>query len=85
MRKKFLFPLIWIGMELLIFVIPPLFAVVYLFSLPSMIIVHEISLAVNGPRDTTMFVIAGAVLQAFLIGCFWDFVSKQVSKPQSKK
>jgi hypothetical protein len=79
-KKRYLFPILWIGFELAVFVVPLLFPVVYIFSLPSMLIVNSLSSVLSGPTDTTYFIILGAVLQSFLLGCIWDFFAARFGR-----
>jgi len=80
MKKKYLFPILWAGVELLVFAfeIPVLVPIVYLFSGPSMVVVTSVFGVSAGPTVTIYLIMFGALVQAFLIGCLWDFVAARV-------
>jgi hypothetical protein len=78
MKKRYLFPIVWIVVEISSYVLPVLFPVVYLFSIPSMIIVNPLVRALDGPIDTYYFVVFGTILQAFLLGYLWDLMTEKL-------
>jgi hypothetical protein len=59
-------------------IVPVLFPIVYILSIPSMLIVNSISDSLGGPVDTTYLIIFGVVIQFFLLGCLWDFLAGKI-------
>ncbi len=79
MKKRFLFPLIYLILLGISFVIPFVFPVFFLLTVPSILIVNLISDAMGGPVDTTYFVFLGGVLQFFLLGYLWDWIAHKIN------
>ena len=78
MKKRYLFPLIWLALEVSILVVPVLFPVVYILSIPSLLIVNLISDSLGGPVDTYFLVVLGSFIQFFLLGYLWDFLTGKI-------
>jgi hypothetical protein len=85
MKKRYLFPLIYILLLALSFAIPKLSDVLFVFceSIMAFIILY-ISIAFDGPVDTTYIVILATVVQFFLIGCFWDYIANKFVNTEYK-
>lgn len=85
LRKRFLFPLIYIALLALSFVVPKLGEVLFVFceSLVS-ILVLTITIAIGGPKafhdllgiDLNYLVIIGTIIQFFLLGYLWDITAE---------
>lgn len=80
LKKRYLFPLIFLLILGLSFLIPPLFGVIFILGLPSAILIDSISNSVGGPKDTSYLILIGDLIQFFLIGYGWDHVSQKVSQ-----
>jgi hypothetical protein len=78
MKKRYLFPLMWLLIEISILVIPVLFPIAYIFSIPSMLIVNLISDSLGGPVDTYYLVVFVTFIQFFLLGYLWDFIVEKI-------
>ena len=84
MKKRYLFPIAWVILEVMVFILPVLFPVVYIFSIPSMVIVNLIFRLSDGSTDTTYIVILGTIVQFFLIGYLWDFIAEKIAAQNTK-
>lgn len=84
LRKRFLFPIIYIVLLAFSFVVPKLGDVLFIFceSLVSILLLG-IEILLGGPRamydltsiDSNKLVVLGTVIQFFLLGYLWDIVS----------
>lgn len=84
MKKRYLLPVIYLLLVTASLLIPALYYVLFIAEAIVAIIMLAIPIYFNGPRDTTYFVIAGTVVQFFLIGYLWDKISeKYISRSQS--
>lgn len=64
--------------------LPAIYYVLFIAEAVVALIMLAIPIYFNGPRDTTYFVIAGTVVQFFLIGYLWDKINeKYISKSRS--
>lgn len=80
MKKRYIFPLIYIALFLLSFGIPILgdFIAVFLETFISLIALGFV-LAFDLPKNTiTYFVVFGTILQFYLIGYLWDKISQKM-------
>jgi hypothetical protein len=78
MKKRYIFPLVWLVIELSIFIVPVLFPVVYIVSIPSMLIVNSISRSLNGPVDTYYLINLATLIEFFLLGYLWDLIAAKI-------
>lgn len=85
MKKKYLFPILYLLLEAVSLVITPLFDIAFVLSMPAMLIFNRNSGNSSGPLDTTYLVMGTTVIQFFVLGLIWDFVSaKRVESVQSR-
>jgi hypothetical protein len=78
MKKRYIFPLVCLVIELSIFIVPVLFPVVYIVSIPSMLIVNSISRSLNGPVDTYYLINLATLIEFFLLGYLWDLIAAKI-------
>lgn len=84
MKKRYLFPIVWVMLLALTYILPILFPVTYVLSIPSIEIVNPISRALNGPTDTTYLVVLGTIIQFFIIGYLWDIIAENLRRGKYK-
>lgn len=80
MKKKILFPFIWFVFLPISMVLSFLFPISFIFSIPVILVVNPLAASLGWPADTTFLVFFGTLVQAFLLGCLWDFIVEKVKQ-----
>lgn len=78
MKMKFLLPLLFLILLALSFILPFVFDVIFLISMPAMLIVNPLSEWFGGPVDTTYLVFLADLVIVFLVGSLWDIVAARI-------
>jgi len=77
MKKKYLFPLIYIVLFLLSFSVPFLTEILIMYlGFFVVLIVLGLTIAFDLPKDGIYIIVFGTVLQFFLLGCLWDYIAE---------
>lgn len=83
-KKRYLFPAVYLLVVIASLLIAAVYYVLFIAEAVVALIMLAIPIYFNGPRDTTYFVIAGTVVQIFLIGYLRGRISEEyISKNHS--
>ncbi len=90
MKKRYLFPLLYLGLGLLgLFLIPFVFHIAWILSMPAIQILNPVSVSLGRPVDITFLVILATCFQFFLVGYLWDVIALRIKsdflEKQNKK
>ena len=85
MKKRYLFPLVYIMLFALSFLFPKLGDILLVFfeSVVALIILGITLLVFDDPRDTYYLVILGTIIQFFLVGFTWDKIEEKFGVKQT--
>jgi hypothetical protein len=83
-KKRYLFPAVYAAVLGASFLFSPLFYVLFVLSMPMIIVMHSLSLMLSGPRDTTYFVFVGAILQYFVLGLLFDKIVERLTERRER-
>lgn len=83
MKKRYLFPIIYLVLLCLAFIIPGMGDYLMVLTYPVDIPIFFISLALGGPRDTAIPAFIAGIGQFYLIGVAFDWVAAWWKEPMS--
>ncbi len=83
MKKKYLFPLIYLVLLALSYVVPGMGDYVVILTYPVIMPIFFLSLWLGGPRDPVIADFIASFGQFFVLGAIWDAVAARLKKAAS--
>lgn len=83
MKRRYLFPFIYIVANACTLLIALNFSLIYVLSVPSGFVMQNVTRTIGFPRDPVVFsyfVGVGTILQMYLLGLLWELLVWSVEK-----